>query len=41
MIAQIHKNKDDNDSELEEFNPPPMAKSSGVERMRKEKKQKT
>ena len=34
MIAQIHKNKDDNDSELEEFNPPPMAKSSGVERMR-------
>ena len=34
MIAQIHKNKDDNDNELEEFNPPPMAKSSGVERMR-------
>ena len=34
MIAQIHKNKDDNDSELEEFNPPPLAKSSGVERMR-------
>ena len=40
MIAQIHKNKDDNDSELEEFNPPPLAKSSGVERMREREESK-
>ncbi len=40
MIAQIHKNKDDNDNDLEEFNPPPMAKSSGVERMREREESK-
>lgn len=33
MIAKIHENKDDEDK-LDDFNPPPMAKSSGVERMR-------
>jgi hypothetical protein len=34
MIAKIHENIDDkNDSDLEEFNPPPMAKSSGLERL--------
>ena len=34
MIAKIHENKDEDDNKLDDFNPPPMAKSSGVERMR-------
>ena len=34
MIAKIHENIDEkNDDGLEEFNPPPMAKSSGLERL--------
>ena len=34
MIAKIHENKEEDNDKLYDFAPPPMAKSSGVERMR-------